>query len=269
MSRAPKWQPYIDELLEQFEAELLEDEGDTEAHRCEACGSIEFVDVFEVWREDRAWQLWTCCEYSRDQWLTEMSRYWSRHDWQRFFWLRTGLELRDVVDREPGIDGYCLDFGITVGEVTLQQAKDFVRQHHRHNRPPCGWRFGFGAYNGTELVAVAMVGRPVARMLDHERVVEVNRLCVNHELPAGVVWNACSMLYAAAAQEARRRGFERIITYTLETEDGVALRASGWLEDGMTKGGTWNRPSRARADRAPTCRKRRWARELVKRRRAA
>jgi len=260
---------YIDEIPDELEAELLEDDGDEDAQRCDACGRVEYLDVTEVWLEDRAWQLATCCEYSRDAWLTEMSRYWSRHDWRRFFELRVGIELRDVVDREPGIDGYALDFGITIGEVTLQQAKAFVLEHHRHNRPPCGWRWGHGAYNGTELVAVAMVGRPVARRLDHHAIVEVNRLCVDHTQPAGVVWNACSQLYGAAAREARRRGFERIITYTLETENGGALRGAGWLEEAITKGGTWNRPSRARVDTAPTCRKIRWARELKQRRAAA
>lgn len=260
-------QPYIDELLDELQAELAELEGDETAPRCEYCGGIEYVDVAEAWLDDRAWQLATCCEVSRELWLDEM-QHWSRHDWRRFFELRLGLEVRDLVDRDPGIAGFVLDFGITVGEVTLQQAKDFVREHHRHNKPPCGWRWGHGAYNGDELVAVAMVGRPVARMIDADSVVEVNRLCVNHDLPAGVVWNACSQLYAAAAREAKRRGFDKIITYTLESEAGGALRASGWNDEAITKGGTWNRPSRQRVDTAPTCRKVRWARELNRRRAA-
>jgi hypothetical protein len=107
-----------------------------------------------------------------------------------------------------------------------------------------------------------MVGRPVARLLDHTRVVEVNRVCIA-ELEPELVWNACSMLYAAAAKEARRRGFETIVTYTLEDERGSALRACGWTAAALTRGGSWNRTSRPREDKAPTGRKVRWELELT------
>lgn len=116
--------------------------------------------------------------------------------------------------------------------------------------------------NGADLVAVAMVGRPVARMIDGAKVVEVTRLCVNPQLDQELAWNACSMLYAEAAREAKRRGFEKIITYTLESESGHALKASGWAIEAKTRGGSWSRPSRARQDVGPTCPKVRWAKVL-------
>lgn len=193
-----------------------------------------------------------------------MNLDWDREIWKAFFLARAGFELRAVVPEFDGGGGqFVLDYGLRLGEVTLAEAKAFVREHHRHNRPPCSWRWGHGAFNGSDLVGVAMVGRPVARLLDHTRIVEVNRLCVDHSIPSGLVWNACSLLYGAAAREARRRGFERIITYTLERELGTALKAVGWEAAALTRGGSWDRPSRRRRDTAPTCRKVQWERELA------
>ena len=53
-------------------------------------------------------------------------------------------------------------------------------------------------------------------------------------------------------------GYQRLITYTLDTEPGTSLRAAGFRIDGYTRGGSWNRPNRARIDKHPTTRKARW-----------
>jgi hypothetical protein len=49
--------------------------------------------------------------------------------------------------------------------VTLTESKRHVARHHRHNRPPLSGLFSIGLSNGSELVGVAIVGRPVARGL--------------------------------------------------------------------------------------------------------
>lgn len=103
-----------------------------------------------------------------------------------------------------------------------------------------------------------MVGRPVARMIDAQRVLEVNRLCVRTDVPAALVWNACSMAYAWAAKQALRRGFEKIITYTLDGEPGTTLKAAGWVVEHRTKGRSWSTASRLRDDKTPTVDKLRW-----------
>lgn len=53
---------------------------------------------------------------------------------------------------------------------------------------------------------------------------------------------ACSMLYGAAAKAAKAMGFRRIQTFTLETEPGTSLKASGWINDGLSNkdGGRWD-----------------------------
>ena len=80
----------------------------------------------------------------------------------------------------------------------------------------------FGTEADGRLAGVAIVGRPVSRYLDDGKTLEVNRLCTDGTK------NACSFLYAAAARAARAMGYQRIITYTLDTEGGASLRAAGW-----------------------------------------
>lgn len=233
------------------------------ANRCPFCEEEAFLDVAELYLSTREFQIETCCASSYEMWVEDM-RCWDRREWSSFFRELAGVEVRRVVEDLSWSGSMLLDFGLRLGDVTLATAKEFVREHHRHNRPPCSWRWGHGCYNGEELIAVAMVGRPVARRLDYRTIVEVNRLCVSDSIPVGIAWNACSFLYGAAAREALLRGFERIITYTLVDEPATALRAVGWTPAATTRGGSWNRPSRAREDTAPTCPKVRWEKELLR-----
>lgn len=137
--------------------------------------------------------------------------------------------------------------------IDLRTAKRFVARHHRHSRPPVGHRWSLGLYEGLTLRAVAVVGRPVARRLDDGLTVEVTRLASDG------AQNACSALYAAAAREAWRRGFRRVITYTRTDEPGTSLRAAGWLEVARTEEAKqWSRPSRPREHDPMACGRVRW-----------
>lgn len=138
--------------------------------------------------------------------------------------------------------------------LTLREARAYVDQHHRHHRAPQGGLFAIGATNGNEVVGVAIVGKPVARMLNDGWTVEVTRLCTDGTR------NACSLLYGACWRAARALGYRRLVTYTLPEEGGSSLRASGFRVVGQTRGGTWSRPSRPRVDMHPTQRKLRWER---------
>ena len=142
-----------------------------------------------------------------------------------------------------------------LARITLRDANAYVSAHHRHHGQARGHKFSLACLDdGGNLHGVAIVGRPVARMLDDGRTLEVTRLCTDGYR------NACSFLYGAAARLAREAGYSRIVTYILETENGASLKASGWHMDCLTKGGSWSRPSRPREDKAPTCRKVRWSR---------
>lgn len=140
--------------------------------------------------------------------------------------------------------------------LELSRANEFVATLHRHHDPVHRDKFRIGASQNGRLVGVVQVGRPVSRMLDDGKTVEVVRLCTDGTK------DVCSFLYSRAARIAKEMGYERIITYILVTESGTSLKACGWLEDGETSGGCWSRPSRKRSTTAPTIPKKRYVKHL-------
>lgn len=108
--------------------------------------------------------------------------------------------------------------------MTLRQAREFITGWHRHNKAPQGGMYAVGAsYNG-ELVGVAIVGRPVSRLLSDGKTLEVTRLCVVDHSPKGT----CSFLYARCWKAVKALGWSKLITYTLQSESGASLRGAGW-----------------------------------------
>lgn len=142
---------------------------------------------------------------------------------------------------------------MNLSPITLAEAKAFVRAHHRHHGAPTSGLFAIAAEVGGEVVAVVIIGRPVARLLVDGYTAEVTRLCARPGAP-----NACSMLYAAAWRAARAMGYRRLVTYTLAEEGGSSLRAAGWRLIGEAGGGTWSRAGRPRVDTHPLQTKLRW-----------
>ena len=141
--------------------------------------------------------------------------------------------------------------------VELREANAAISAWHRHHKPVIGHRFSLGVIDSDGVLhAVAVVGRPVARLAGHPRdVAEVTRLA-SDGTP-----NSCSMLYGAAVAACRAMGFVRIQTYTLESEVGVTLRAAGWEYDGKAGGGQWKHTDgKPRRTDQPTETKRRWSR---------
>jgi hypothetical protein len=136
--------------------------------------------------------------------------------------------------------------------VTFKEVRTFIRRHHRHHPPPVGHKFSLAVADRGRIVGVLTAGRPVARLLDDGRTLEVTRCCTDGTK------NACSMLYGAARRVAKAMGYRRLLTYTLLTEPGTSLKASGWTMTGETRGQSWSRPSRRREDAHPTVVKRRW-----------
>lgn len=128
--------------------------------------------------------------------------------------------------------------------ITLKEASLFVDNFHRHNKAPQGALFAVGASDGTQLIGVAIVGRPVARRLDNGQTAEVVRCCVLPSAPKG----ACSFLYARCWQAAKALGWRRLVTYTLQSESGASLRGAGWrvvAELGSNDPSMWqSRPGR-------------------------
>jgi len=114
-----------------------------------------------------------------------------------------------------------------------------------------------------------VVGTPSARALMQAQphTAEVTRGCI---LPVrgDLRKNAATKLYAAACEQAKALGYARMVTYTMAEESGHSLIAAGWTMTGRGKGGSWDKPSRARAERNSktdiTGEKLRWEKGLTK-----
>lgn len=155
--------------------------------------------------------------------------------------------------------------------IELKQANAFVEKLHRHHLPVHRDKFRIGCLNdNNELCGVIQCGRPLSRYLDDGKTLEVVRCCTDG------TYNACSFLYSRAARIAKEMGYDKIITYILESEDGASLKASGWyLDADNVDGVNWNVPSRPRdiieqqltifgesKPKYPSEKKKRWAKLL-------
>ena len=129
--------------------------------------------------------------------------------------------------------------------LSLAEANAFVAEHHRHHQPVVGHKFSVGAVKDDQVVGVAIVGRPVARMRQDGLTLEITRVATDGTR------NACSFLYGAASRAAFALGYRRIGTYTLQSESGASLRGAGWKVVGEVKGRSWSTPSRPRVDTHP------------------
>lgn len=139
--------------------------------------------------------------------------------------------------------------------LTLRAANAYIAEVHRHHPPTRGHKFSVGVVDAAgELRGVGIAGRPVSRMLDADGYLEVVRVATDGTK------NACSMIYGSLRRAGVALGYppHKIITYTLAAESGASLRASGWLPDGSTSGGSWSRAGRAREDNHPLEPKQRW-----------
>lgn len=141
--------------------------------------------------------------------------------------------------------------------LELKQANEFVDKYHRHHSSVHRDKFRIGCVDDDgNLVGVVQCSRPVSRVLDDGKTIEVVRLCTDGSR------NVCSFLYSRAARIAAEMGYLKIITYILEDEKGRSLKSCGWHKECDIKGHNWNCPSRPRNTTAPTCDKQRWCRIL-------
>lgn len=130
---------------------------------------------------------------------------------------------------------------LRIEPISFHEANAYVFQNHRHNTTTAGNRFSLACYDDNRLCGVAICCRPVARKLDDGLTLEIARVCVDGTR------NACSKLYGACVRVAKAMGYRKVITYTLQSEDGASLKASNFACVCENAGGLdWNVPSRSR-----------------------
>lgn len=137
--------------------------------------------------------------------------------------------------------------------ITLAEANAYVELFHRHNGelPSAKFAVGLIRLDGS-VVGVAIAGLPKARGLMNRGCIEINRICTMGER------NACSMLYAACIRAGRSLGYRRFVTYTLQSENGASLKATGWIAVSTWKGGKWSEMRGTGGDDHDTGPKVRW-----------
>ena len=138
--------------------------------------------------------------------------------------------------------------------VRRSTALGFVQEVHRRLPHLQGGLWAISVRSGGDIVGVAIVGHPsqvqTTPEMDHLRILRVA------VLPG--YKNACSMLYGACWRAARAMGATSMDTFTHLDELGTSLRAAGWVDGGLTAGGEYDRPSRARTKQVDASPKRRW-----------
>jgi hypothetical protein len=143
--------------------------------------------------------------------------------------------------------------------LTLKQANDFVEAYHRHSSRTSndGGKFAIGLDLGGQLVGAAIVGRPIARLLQLPGTAELLRCCVGPGAPVG----AGKKLNARCKRIWQLMGGTRLVTYTLASESGGSLAGAGFVREAAVPGRQWNggkRAGRAIADQPKT----RWGAQL-------
>lgn len=135
---------------------------------------------------------------------------------------------------------------MTALPMTRDEAMAYVREHHRHSKKSLpGWKFGSGLYDpADQLVGVGIAGNCASREWHAQgggHFIEIRRVAT-----AGAR-NACSQLYGGLTKAAKAIGYCTAWTYTLTSESGSSLKASGW-EVYAIRGerAGWNCPSRPR-----------------------
>lgn len=145
---------------------------------------------------------------------------------------------------------------MNVVPITIAGAQKWVAILHRHLPRVQGGLFAAAIADDSGICGVAIAANP-ARVWNGTGRFVISRVATDG------CHNGCSMLYGAICRAGKALGYREAWTYTLPEEPGTSLRAAGFEDMGLTKGGEHDRPSRARAKALRPDRKRRWRRVLV------
>lgn len=119
---------------------------------------------------------------------------------------------------------------LRVVPITITDARKHIERHHSHHHAPVGGLLACAVAEGDRVCCVAVLSRPVARMLDARGdVAEVTRVASDGTK------HAASMCLAAVTRAALALGWRRLVSYTLLGEAGTSYRAAGWRCTGIVE----------------------------------
>lgn len=146
---------------------------------------------------------------------------------------------------------------LVIRPITFRTAAGFVSKYHRHHGAPVGNKWSIGLFAENEMVGCAICGRPVSRYLGDGNTLEITRVCV-----VDGIRNGCSRLYGACCRIAREMGYKKVVTYTLESENGASLKASNFVCEGVAGNAQWTGKRYEGKRREPQEKKTRWTKQL-------
>lgn len=150
------------------------------------------------------------------------------------------------------VDGLALS-DIRVAEVHTQYVDREIHRNHYLDTVPAGARHRYLVTGGLRygVIGGAMWGRPVARMEDQERTLELTRFWTEDWTPK----NAESYALGRMIRDLRSKGqYDRLIAYasTGQGHEGTIYKATNWTDLGVRDVASWeNRPGRTDADPSP------------------
>lgn len=160
--------------------------------------------------------------------------------------------MREITDVERIIDYHQATILVP---ITVKAALKLVKLWHRKLPDLQGGLFavalGYPIING-----VGVAGNPSRVWQGTARLV-ISRVAIND------VKNGCSIIYGALSRAAKALGYREVWTYTTPDESGTSLRAAGFENMGLSRGGSYDRPSRKRDNPVNGEQKRRWRRRLA------
>jgi len=122
--------------------------------------------------------------------------------------------------------------------LTITAARVAVERWHSHHRAPLSGICCVGVESEGDLACVAVLGRPVSRMLDaDDATAEVTRVASSGEVP-----HAASAALGAISRAALALGYRRLVSYTILGEAGTIYRACNWHPTAISGGGNGRRP---------------------------
>jgi hypothetical protein len=119
--------------------------------------------------------------------------------------------------------------------IAFHDARKFIQAHHAYLAAPRGCLFCIAAYDHGDIVAVAIVNRPVNPSMDDGVTAEISRLCT-HDAPA----NTATALLRRVLRACRAIGYHRLISYVDAERDGGSFKAASYSVTAVTKRRQWH-----------------------------
>ena len=125
--------------------------------------------------------------------------------------------MEDYVLSEHDIEQEVIRIPMKFAPVTLRVANECAKTISKHSWVR-GCKFTIGLKFNGKLIGVGIAGRPIARLLDNGRNLEILRVCVKGGYP-----DALARIYSRIIEIAQLMGYKKIIIYSSDRNNHSPL----------------------------------------------